>query len=135
MLSYPQETPIMNTILAKRLTLLNRRGMSTELMVELVKTVYRVWPRTQVRYIYGDKVVDGRSIMGIVSIGADWGDKMLVEACGPDALEVLETITELFNKRCLMDADRYPVPTAHAEWIERPDSGEPPIPAQPGDRT
>ena len=125
----------MSAILAKRLTLLNRRGMSIELMVELVKTAYRVWPRTQVRYILGDKVVDGRSIMGIVSIGAVWGEKLLVEARGPEAREVLETITALFNKRFLMDADRYPVPTAHAEWIERPDSEEPPIPAQPGDRT
>ena len=122
----------MNTIWAKRLTLLSRRGMSTELMVELVKTVYRVWPRTQVRYIFGDKAVDGRSIMGVVSIGADWGDKMLVEACGPDALEVLKTITELFNKRYLMDAERLPVPSAHSEWIERQDSNERLSPAQPG---
>ena len=121
----------MNTIWAKRLTLLNRRGMSTELIVELVKTAYRVWPRTQVRYIFGDKVVDGRSIMGIVTIGADWGDKMLVEARGPDGLEVLETITELFNKKYLMDADGFPVPTARAEWIERPDSVEPPITSAP----
>ena len=125
----------MSAILAKRLTLLNRRGMSIELMVELVKTAYRVWPRTQVRYILGDKVVDGRSIMGIVSIGADWGDKLLVEAHGLEAREVLETITALFNKRFMMDADWFPVPTARAEWIDRPDSEEPPIPAQPGDRT
>lgn len=122
----------MNTIWAKRLILLNRRGMSTELMVELVKTSYRVWPRTQVRYIFGDKVVDGRSIMGIVSIGADWGDKMLVEARGPEAREVLETITELFNKNYLRDAERLPVPSAHSEWIERQDSNERLTPAQPG---
>ena len=104
----------MNGIFTKRLTLLNRRGMSIELMVELVKTAYRVWPRTQVRYILGDKVVDGRSIMGIVSIGADWEDELLVESRGPEAREVMETITALFNKRFLMDADWFPVPTASA---------------------
>lgn len=112
----------MNTIWAKRLTLLNRRGMSTEWMVESVKTAYRVWPRTQVRYIFGDKVVDGRSIMGIVSIGAGWGDKMLVEARGPEAREVLDAITELFNKGFLIDEKCLSIPGAHSKWIEHPDS-------------
>lgn len=45
------------------------------------------------------KKANGKSIMGVLSIGAAKGDKVSIEIIGEDELEALMAVEELFNER------------------------------------
>ncbi|MFB3062733.1 MAG: HPr family phosphocarrier protein, partial [Candidatus Binatia bacterium] len=45
------------------------------------------------------QVVDGRSIIGLLTLGAAKGSRVRVEAKGNDAQESFKAIEELFEKR------------------------------------
>ncbi|MCK8058586.1 MULTISPECIES: HPr family phosphocarrier protein [unclassified Fusibacter] len=50
-----------------------------------------------VKLVSGEKKVDCKSIIGILSLGATEGTSLFVEADGSQANDVVEAIKELFN--------------------------------------
>lgn len=121
----------MSTTLAKRLTVLNSYGIYCRPAALLVKTIWQIAPNTTVTISNGEYVGKGTSVMDWLCIEGNRGKKLLVEARGPEAREVLEAITNLFNQGFMSGEPCLPIPPAHSETIELPDPesappGEPP---------
>jgi len=45
----------------------------------------------------GQKTVDGKSILGLLTLGASWNALLQVEAVGSDALQAIEGIRTFFS--------------------------------------
>jgi len=83
--------------ISKRLEVKNRLGLHARAAALLVQTVSRF--SSEVKISKDGQVVDGRSIIGLLTLGAAKGSRVRVEAKGNDAEESLKAIEELFEKR------------------------------------
>ena len=83
--------------ITKRLDIKNRLGLHARAAALLVQTVSRF--SSEVKISKDGQVVDGRSIIGLLTLGAAKGSRVRVEAKGKDAEESLRAIEELFKKR------------------------------------
>jgi len=83
--------------ISKRLEIKNRLGLHARAAALLVQTVSRF--SSEVKISKDGQVVDGRSIIGLLTLGAAKGSRVRVEAKGNDAKESLQAIEELFEKR------------------------------------
>ncbi len=83
--------------ISKRLEIKNRLGLHARAAALLVQTVSRF--SSEVKISKDGQVVDGRSIIGLLTLGAAKGSRVRVEARGNDAEESLQAIQELFEKR------------------------------------
>ncbi|MBN2899966.1 MAG: HPr family phosphocarrier protein [Clostridia bacterium] len=50
-----------------------------------------------VKIAFKDKIIDCKSIIGILSLGATGGSELELQAEGPDAQDALDAITTLFE--------------------------------------
>ncbi len=83
--------------IGKRLEIKNRLGLHARAAALLVQTVSRF--SSVVKISKDGQVVDGRSIIVLLTLGAAKGSRVRVEAKGNDAEESLQAIEELFEKR------------------------------------
>ncbi len=81
----------------KRLEIKNRLGLHARAAALLIQTVNRF--SADVKFSKDGQVVDGRSIIGVLSLGAAKGSKVRVEASGRDAKEVVCAIEELIESK------------------------------------
>lgn len=72
---------------------LNDRGLHTRPSTELVRCTTRF--RSSISLVVGDMRVNGKSLLGVMTLAAMKGTKIQVEAEGPDAEEALEAIRDL----------------------------------------
>ena len=121
----------MTTTLAKRLTVLNSHGIYARPGALLVKTILKIATNTTVTISNGEYVGNGKSIMAWLCLEGNNGKQLLVEARGPEAREVLEAITNLFNCGFMSGETCLPVPSAHSELIELQDPEFPPASKPP----
>jgi len=80
----------------KKLEIKNKLGLHARAAALLVQTVQRF--SAEVKISKDGHVVDGRSIMGVLTLAATKGSKIHVEAKGKDAEEVLRAIEKLVEK-------------------------------------
>ena len=81
----------------KRLEIKNRLGLHARASALLVQTINRF--SCEVKISKDDQVVNGRSIIGVLTLGAAKGTKIRVEARGEDAQEALTAIEELVENK------------------------------------
>lgn len=55
--------------------------------------------RSHLLIIQGDRTVDGKSILGIMSLAAEFGSELILEADGPDEEQVIEAIVRHFDNK------------------------------------
>ena len=79
--------------MVKKLEIKNKLGLHARAAALLVQTVQRF--SAEVKISKDGHVVDGRSIMGVLTLAATKGSKIHVEAKGKDAEEVLRDIQTL----------------------------------------
>lgn len=108
----------MNERLARKLTILNQFGIYCRSSALMVRTMQAHGPNTQVSITRGDLTVNGKSIMGLLTLEGCRGCELLVEARGPEARAVLEAITELVNAGFLSGEPYLPIPPSHSEFID-----------------
>lgn len=77
----------------RTLTITNPSGMHARPADLFVKTVLRF--TSKVTVIKGSERVDGRSILGLLTLGAAEGTQLTIEADGPDADDALEALADL----------------------------------------
>lgn len=82
---------------AKKLEIKNKLGLHARAAALLVQTVNRF--SAEVKISKDGQVVDGRSIMGVLTLAATRGSKIHVEARGEDAEEVVRAIERLVEKK------------------------------------
>jgi phosphocarrier protein HPr len=81
----------------KRLEIKNRLGLHARAAALLVQTVNQF--SCDVKIGKEDQVVNGRSIIGVLTLGAAKGSKIRVEAKGDDAQEALVAIEQLVEDK------------------------------------
>ena len=63
--------------------------------------------------------------MSLLTLEANHGKQLLVEVQGPRAAELLEKLTQLFNKGFYYEEQMLPVPAAHHEYVPEFDPRSP----------
>ena len=81
----------------KKLEIKNKLGLHARAAALLVQTVNRF--SAEVKISKDGQVVDGRSIMGVLTLAATKGSKIHIEAKGSDAEEAVRAIEKLVEKK------------------------------------
>lgn len=83
--------------LKKTITIINKLGLHARASAKFVKTAGRY--TSEIKIHYEDKIVDGKSIMGIMMLAASKGTQLEIRIEGEDACEAMAAITELVQAR------------------------------------
>jgi phosphocarrier protein len=83
--------------ISKKLEIQNKLGLHARAAALLVQTVNRF--SANVKISKDGQTVDGRSIMGLLTLAAARGSKIQVEAEGKEAPEALRAIENLLEKK------------------------------------
>jgi len=75
----------------------NEMGLHTRPAKEFVQTASRFG--AAIRVAKGESVVNGKSIMGLMSLLAPMGTRLTITAEGEDAAEAVRTLAAVVNKR------------------------------------
>ncbi|HEY2986476.1 MAG TPA: HPr family phosphocarrier protein [Candidatus Binatia bacterium] len=85
--------------LAKTLAIKNKLGLHARAAALLVQTVNKF--EAEVMISKDGQTVDGRSIMGVLTLAATQGSEIHVEAKGKQAEEALRAVEKLVEKKFL----------------------------------
>ena len=77
----------------RTMTIIHRQGLHARPAALFVQLAKRFTSRVTVKK--GRKIVDGKSIMGLLTLAAGPGSRIALLIDGPDASEALERLTEL----------------------------------------
>jgi phosphocarrier protein len=81
---------------ARTLTVTNPLGMHARAAAKFVHTAGGFVSR--IRVACGTREMDGKSIMGLLLLGATQGSSITLTADGPDEREALEALTQLVER-------------------------------------
>jgi phosphotransferase system HPr (HPr) family protein len=88
----------MNVPIAEtRVVILNKVGLHARPATRLVQTAAQFQASIQLKF--GDKVANAKSIMGVLKLGAEMGDTLVLRTEGEDAEEALKTLSELVRRK------------------------------------
>ena len=73
--------------------IVNRNGLHARPAAEIVKAAARF--KSDITIIRDDLEVNGKSIMGVMMLAAEYGSTVALRADGPDATEAVDTIAQL----------------------------------------
>jgi phosphocarrier protein HPr len=79
----------------KEITVLNHRGLDAKLAKVFVQVVN--WFSSDIWIVKDGTEVDGKSLLGLMVLGAKRGSKLRVRVEGPDALEAMKQIEQLLS--------------------------------------
>jgi phosphocarrier protein HPr len=82
-------------MISKSVTIVNKLGLHARAATRLVNcaSVFAA----EIRIKKGEKTINGKSIMGVLTLAASTGTVLLIEADGPDREDALRAVCELIN--------------------------------------
>ena len=83
-------------MLEREVTIINRSGLHTRPAATLVKTAAKFVAEFTI--IKDDMEINGKSIIGVMTLAAEQGSTLLLRFEGSDEAEALDTIVHLFEK-------------------------------------
>ena len=89
--------PLREGAVVRELTICNKKGLHARASARFVQTVEKF--DAEVRVMRCGEIVGGTSIMGLMMLAAAPGTKILVEATGKEAAEVIEALASLIESR------------------------------------
>lgn len=81
----------------RTVTIVNRNGLHARPAAEIVKTAARF--KSDIVLVRDDLEVNGKSIMGVMMLAAEFGSSLTLRAKGPDAEQALDAIAKLVAER------------------------------------
>lgn len=78
-------------------TVLNEKGMHARPSTELVKCATSF--ASQISLTYRNMVVNAKSLLGILTLAAERGAKIVIEATGEDSKEAVNSILDLAKNK------------------------------------
>lgn len=81
----------------QQITIQNKLGLHTRAAAKLVDTAKKF--ESHIEIIYRDRAVDCKSIMGVITLGAQKDNVIDVVISGRDEVQALEAITKLINDK------------------------------------
>lgn len=91
------ETVFADGVLTRELTIINKKGLHARATAKFVQTAGQF--EAAVTVTRCGETVGGTSIMGILTLGAGIGSKIIVGAAGNDAAQALDAIASLIADR------------------------------------
>lgn len=83
--------------LTREVVVANEQGLHAR-PADLLAREARKW-RSRIELVADAQRVDGKSILEVLTLAAEAGTRLVVEATGPDAREALEAIGRLFERQ------------------------------------
>ncbi len=81
----------------RTVTIVNRNGLHARPAAEIVKTAARF--KSDIVLIRDDLEVNGKSIMGVMMLAAEFGSTLTLRANGPDAEQAVSALADLVAAR------------------------------------
>lgn len=82
-------------MIERTFTVLNKMGLHARPAAAMVTALQKFESEVLIRK--DDQEVDGKSIMGILTLTAEYGSKLTILAEGPDEQAVMDNMTQFFN--------------------------------------
>ena len=80
-------------MIERAVQIVNRNGLHARPAAEVVKTAAKF--KSEITIVRDDLEVNGKSIMGVMMLAAEFGATLTVRANGPDAQQAVDAIAEL----------------------------------------
>jgi phosphocarrier protein HPr len=84
-------------MIERTVTIANKNGLHARPAAEIVKTAARF--KADILLIRDDLEVNGKSIMGVMMLAAEFGSQLQLRADGPDAEEAVGAIAKLIESK------------------------------------
>ena len=81
----------------KKFVIKNKLGLHARPAALFVQTANRF--KCEVEIVKGRQKVNGKSIMGVITLGATHDTQLMIVADGPDEREALDALEKLFENR------------------------------------
>ncbi len=81
----------------REVQIVNKNGLHARPAAEIVKVASRF--KSDITMVREDVEVNGKSIMGVMMLAAEYGATLVVRANGPDADEAVKAIAELVERK------------------------------------
>jgi phosphocarrier protein NPr/phosphocarrier protein len=85
------------TTVSREVVVVNAQGLHAR-PADLLAREARKW-QSRIELVSDAQRADGKSILEVLTLAAEAGTRLIVEATGPDAREALEAIGSLFERR------------------------------------
>lgn len=95
------KTALKNSMIKGKFVIANDRGLHTRPSTELVKCSTSF--KARIHLTYQKQTVNGKSLLGVLMLGAPRGARIYVEAEGEDASEALQAILMLAKQNFYID--------------------------------
>jgi phosphocarrier protein len=77
--------------------IVNKNGLHARPAAEVVKAASKF--KSEITIVRDDLEVNGKSIMGVMMLAAEFGATLTIRANGPDAQQAVDAIAELIAQR------------------------------------
>ncbi|HEX6966656.1 MAG TPA: HPr family phosphocarrier protein [Gemmatimonadaceae bacterium] len=84
-------------MMERAVQIMNQNGLHARPAAEIVKVASKF--QAEITMVRDDLEVNGKSIMGVMMLAAEYGSTLVVRADGPDAREAVEAIAELIARK------------------------------------
>ena len=81
----------------KAVTIKNKLGLHARPAAEFVKIAAKF--KSSIYVSKNDRTVNGKSIMGVMTLAAEMGSELCIQATGNDEKEAIEALVELVNNK------------------------------------
>jgi phosphocarrier protein HPr len=82
-------------MIERSVTIANKNGLHARPAAEIVKTAAKF--KADITLVRDDLEVNGKSIMGVMMLAAEYGSTLVLRAEGPDAEAALKAIHDLIS--------------------------------------
>jgi phosphocarrier protein HPr len=84
-------------MLERNVTIANKNGLHARPAAEIVKTAAKF--KADITLVRDELEVNGKSIMGVMMLAAEYGSSLVLRADGPDAEEAVSALVKLIESK------------------------------------
>ena len=84
-------------MIERTVRIVNKNGLHARPAAEIVKLASRY--QADITLVRDDLEVNGKSIMGVMMLAAEFGSSLLLRAAGPDAEQALSALSDLIERK------------------------------------
>jgi phosphocarrier protein len=84
-------------MIERTVTIANKNGLHARPAAEIVKTAAKF--KSDITLVRDDLEVNGKSIMGVMMLAAEYGSSLVLRADGPDADDAVAALSKLIESK------------------------------------